>query len=629
MSPPPAALASWGVPPAPPPVPPVLLGVLVCLGGPNSYAGYHHAALIAADGDFVLEHVSAQALRVPLVPDDLSPRAFSTYERLIASPPLCCRLPPHSPTPPARPPRAPAEARPPWHFDFFPLCLPPHAYRPPPLSEVLAAASRYEAPMFLTKGARPLVPSPPSPPAWRSALQPAPAPPCSPAPCTPAQRVLAELGVDTSQPGTQCYFPYLESAVKGYLAAHPGTAPPAHLLDRHLLALDDPCPTLAASHSCHPFLFGPRPYFLGPRALAAKQGLPPTDPLYLALLRVRPRIALCALGRGVHFLAASCVLHLVLTEAGSPLRGRERWRCASAFTGADTFGAALRALVPGYTLLTASEVSPPPSPPSSCLCPLRPADPHPRSHTPPLTPSPSLGAQPDRGLRALVHACYPHLPLEPGANFPSDVRDDGAFPLEPYDFAFWGFPCIKHSSLNRTATEADLVDALDLLGLALRRLSENPPLAFVLENTHSLLSGPRWVLARITSMLRQLPYDWRFAPCPRASALSYRVPPAACLAPRTPPPRCAQVHLHMPPLPLQRRVVSTSTLVGRVPPCLPPPLGPSASSLSPLGSPPLPPYTTRPSPALCTLPPLTPPLRALPQSPPPPPGPPRPAPSCP
>jgi hypothetical protein len=63
---------------------------------------------------------------------------------------------------------------------------------------------------------------------------------------TPAQRVLAELGVDTSQPGTQCYFPYLESAVKGYLAAHPGIAPPSHLLDRHLLALDDPCPTLAA-----------------------------------------------------------------------------------------------------------------------------------------------------------------------------------------------------------------------------------------------------------------------------------------------------------------------------------------------------------------------------------------------
>ena len=56
-------------------------------------------------------------------------------------------------------------------------------------------------------------------------------------------------------------------------------------------------------------------------------------------------------------------------------------------------------------------------------------------------------------------------------------------------YRHWG--CIKHSSLNRTATEADLVDALDLLGRALRQLSENSPLVFVLENTHSLLSGPR------------------------------------------------------------------------------------------------------------------------------------------
>jgi hypothetical protein len=87
----------WGVPPVPSPVLPVLLGVLKCLGGPNSYAGHHHAALIAADGDFVLEHVSTQALQVPLMPDDLSPRAFSTYERLIASPPVCCRLPPPPP----------------------------------------------------------------------------------------------------------------------------------------------------------------------------------------------------------------------------------------------------------------------------------------------------------------------------------------------------------------------------------------------------------------------------------------------------------------------------------------------------------------------------------------------------
>lgn len=136
-----------------------------------------------------------------------------------------------------------------------------------------------------------------------------------------------------------------------------------------------------------------------------------------------------------------------------------------------------------------------------------------------------------------MHACYPHLPLEPGANFPADVLDDGAFPTNPYDFSFWGFPCIKHSSLNRTATEADLVGALDLLERALHRLSGNPPSVFVLENTHSLLSGPRWVLLRITSMLGSLPYSWRSAP--RISSLS--PPPAQALpsvdaALRTPPP---------------------------------------------------------------------------------------------
>ena len=68
VSQPPAALACWGVPPVPSPVLPVLLGVLVCLGGPNSYAGHHRAVLLAADRDFVLEHVSTQALQVPLVP---------------------------------------------------------------------------------------------------------------------------------------------------------------------------------------------------------------------------------------------------------------------------------------------------------------------------------------------------------------------------------------------------------------------------------------------------------------------------------------------------------------------------------------------------------------------------------
>ena len=110
-----------------------------------------------------------------------------------------------------------------------------------------------------------------------------------------------------------------------------------------------------------------------------------------------------------------------------------------------------------------------------------------------------------------MHSCYSHLPLEPCAAFPADVRDDGAFPAQPYDFAFWGFPCIKHSSLNRTVTEADLRRALEVLHTAFGRLAENPPSVLVLENTYSLLTGPRWVLAEITSMLHRLAYTWRRA----------------------------------------------------------------------------------------------------------------------
>ena len=208
-----------------------------------------------------------------------------------------------------------------------------------------------------------------------------------------------------------------------------------------------------------------------------------------------------------------------------------------------------------------------------------------------------------------MHACYPHLPLEPGASFPADVLDDGAFPTDPYDFSFWGFPCIKHSSLNRTATEADLVGALDLLERALHRLSGNPPSVFVLENTHSLLSGPRWVLLRITSMLGSLPYSWRSAP--RISSLS-PPPPKRC-PPLTPPfaprpPWRPQVHVHLPPPPFRRRVVPPSSLVGGVPTRFHSPLGASTPFVfSPPGPPPSPPHTTRLAPALCTLPPLTPP----------------------
>ena len=167
---------------------------------------------------------------------------------------------------------------------------------------------------------------------------------------------LREWGVDPTKPDHVCHFAYLESTVAGYVRRN-GSLPPPEIFSRHLPTVDVVAPTLPASPSCHPFLFGPVPTFLGSRALLSKQGIPPGDSLYAALLPESPRLSLRALGRGVHFLSASAVVHLVQTEHSSPLCGLGSWRYATAFTGADTFGAAVRAHAPGSTLLSASEVS--------------------------------------------------------------------------------------------------------------------------------------------------------------------------------------------------------------------------------------------------------------------------------
>ena len=160
--------------------------------------------------------------------------------------------------------------------------------------------------------------------------------------------MLRSWGVDTSTPGITCHFAYLESATKGHISRHGGSRPSAAILENHLLPLDAPAPTLSATGSSHPFFLGLRPQFLGPRALITKLGLPPTDRLSQAILDMSPRRALLAVGRGVHFLSARAVLHLVLAEPQSalcdPAPQVVRW--ATAFTGADLFGAAGRAAQP-------------------------------------------------------------------------------------------------------------------------------------------------------------------------------------------------------------------------------------------------------------------------------------------
>ena len=158
--------------------------------------------------------------------------------------------------------------------------------------------------------------------------------------------------------GKICSFAYLESTVVAYRRRYGESASvPAAMLKRHVRALDAPAPTLTTSHSSHPIVLGPQPKFLGPRALLSRMGIPPSDPLHAILERESPRRVLRAIGRGVHFLAASSVLHLLLTEPESPLHGRTGWRCGRAFAGCDTFGAALRAAVPDSVVVSASEAS--------------------------------------------------------------------------------------------------------------------------------------------------------------------------------------------------------------------------------------------------------------------------------
>ena len=156
--------------------------------------------------------------------------------------------------------------------------------------------------------------------------------------------------MDTSVPGRVCQFSYMESAVSSYLSHHGGSRPAPHLLAHHVRDLDAVAPTLAASHSNHPIVMGERPSFLGARGLLSKQGITPSDVLHRELEWVRTRTVLLAMGRGVHFLAASAVLNLVLTEDISPLRaaagtGGAQPRSPAAIPSALPFALTCRGIV--------------------------------------------------------------------------------------------------------------------------------------------------------------------------------------------------------------------------------------------------------------------------------------------
>ena len=115
-----------------------------------------------------------------------------------------------------------------------------------------------------------------------------------------------------------------------------------------------------------------------------------------------------------------------------------------------------------------------------------------------------------------MHQCHGDaFPIRPSGCFPARVHEPGAFPSETYDLAFWGFPCLKYSTLHRHVDPQGVSRALKVFDTALTRLRENPPRVFVLENTASLLALPE-TLAHIDASLSTLPYDWRCAAAPPA-----------------------------------------------------------------------------------------------------------------
>lgn len=241
--------------------------------------------------------------------------------------------------------------------------------------------------------------------------------------------------------------------------------PPQDVILRHIHT-DGQCPTLATGRSNHPLFTEDRTFF-STRTLCSLFGLPTSDALSKALLAMPAGRAQQALCRGVSMYTTCPLVAMLSREPSSPLYGVADWRVALAFTGADVFSAAMRITGQGYTLLRASE--------------------------------------PDQFCRNVVTAVHPLL-LEAG-RFPTDAASPEATTFsEPADLAFWGFPCVLYSGLNRGPSAVALERSLAVFDRALDYVRLHRPRVFLLENVPSLLGRYRWVLDRILSMLADLNY---------------------------------------------------------------------------------------------------------------------------
>ena len=288
-------------------------------------------------------------------------------------------------------------------------------------------------------------------------------------------RLMREWGVPTLAPPACIVFGRIESGLARRAQRAPSLAPcdpPPSLPDSYIYA-DGRLPTLATGRSNHPRFLDP-PAFLSTQSLLSIFGFRFSDRLARALLRLRPGRAQEAICRGVDLHVSRPLIHLLRTHAQSPLRLVAHWNVALAFTGADTFSAALRAEEQPYTLVCASEPQP--------FC------------------------------RRLVLAAHPYLP---DAAFPLDAASPAATTeAAASHLTFWGFPCGKSSSLQRgSTTPEELESLLATLSTALLYVKTHAPSVFLLENVPALLGRHRWALDRLLSMLThpQMPsYVWHW-----------------------------------------------------------------------------------------------------------------------
>ena len=268
-----------------------------------------------------------------------------------------------------------------------------------------------------------------------------------------------------ADPNGSVDFAHVESRLRRYKGeeALEGPAPPHLRLVRGQRGV---LPTIVATSSHHPLLMCPYRYASTPLLLSVFGY--DADPLGEMLVKPpfdSPSLALRALGQGVGLHSVSALLKAVRTRIGDRV-----WRVGSGFSGADTFGAAVRV----YCLHAGIE----------CQT--------------------VLVSESDPRLRRLLESIHPHLSPVPSDSTSKEAVMEGA----DCDLFHLGFPCVRFTPLARGVKREDVDSALDQLKGSLSYLDHHSPSVVLLENVPSLAGAQLgWALDRVRGML-PAKYEW-------------------------------------------------------------------------------------------------------------------------